>query len=327
MSVDRILDMNAVQVFLTVAEEGSMSGAARRLGVTQSAISQSVRQLEQLLGVRLVDRARRPMQLTPFGVALRHRGTRVLMEVANLKGQVLEAGSGVKPTLRLGLVDSFASLCGAALTKDLFERTAQLSVRSGLSPQLGAALHKRELDMIVASEPLEAYAGLERFRLFTEQYLIIMPPGERHGTITLDGLKQLGKRLPLVRYNGKSQVGIHIGTFLRRHGITASNHLELDNAATVAGMVAAGIGWAMTTPMCLMQNEKAATRVTTLRLERSAPERALFVIARQGEYDQFFKHVCGIASNIVQTEYLAGLRQIIPQLDMLVTPAEEEDVA
>lgn len=327
MPVDRILDMNAVQVFIIVAEEGSMSGAARRLGVTQSAVSQSVRQVEQLLGVRLIDRAHRPMQLTPFGQALRRRGGRVLAAVANLKSQVLEAGSGVKPTLRLGLVDSFAGICGASLTKDLFERTAQLSVRTGLSPQLGAALDKRELDMIVASEPLEDYAGLERYCLFTEQYLVIVPPGERRGSVTLEDMRQLSKQLPFVRYNAKSQVGMQIDAFLRRHGITASNNLELDNADTVAGMVAAGIGWAMTTPMCLMQNEKAAVRVKTLRLERAAPERALFVIARQGEYNQFLRHVCCVASNIVQMEFLAGLRQLTPQLTMLVTTKERDDGA
>lgn len=46
----RLIDMHAVQVFIAVAEEGSMSGAANRMGISQSGVSQLVRQLEDELG-------------------------------------------------------------------------------------------------------------------------------------------------------------------------------------------------------------------------------------------------------------------------------------
>lgn len=95
MSANRLIDMYAVQVFIAVAEEGSMSGAAARMGISQSGVSQMVRQLEDELGVVLVDRTTRPMALTAFGVALRNRGSVLSEELSHLKAQVIDAGRGV----------------------------------------------------------------------------------------------------------------------------------------------------------------------------------------------------------------------------------------
>ena len=119
MLPNKPIDMHAVQVFVAVAEEGSMSSAATKLGISQSGVSQIIRQLEEELGVVLVNRTTRPLALTPFGIALRNRGVVLSEEIANLKAQVVEAGRGIKPDLRIGLVDSFASTCGSVFTKNL----------------------------------------------------------------------------------------------------------------------------------------------------------------------------------------------------------------
>ena len=78
MSPNKPIDMHAVQVFVAVAEEGSMSAAAARMNISQSGVSQIIRQLEEELGVVLVNRTTRPLALTPFGIALRNRGAVVV---------------------------------------------------------------------------------------------------------------------------------------------------------------------------------------------------------------------------------------------------------
>ena len=125
MSANRLIDMYAVQVFIAVAEEGSMSGAAARMGISQSGVSQMVRQLEDELGVVLVDRTTRPMALTAFGVALRNRGSVLSEELSHLKAQVIDAGRGVNPDLRIGLVDSFAATCGSVFTRQLLGKVTK----------------------------------------------------------------------------------------------------------------------------------------------------------------------------------------------------------
>ena len=68
-----MIDLTALNVFVMGTECGSFTLAAKSMEKTQSAVSQTVRQLEDYLGVVLIDRASRPMTLTPPGSILRER--------------------------------------------------------------------------------------------------------------------------------------------------------------------------------------------------------------------------------------------------------------
>ncbi|AZG11933.1 DNA-binding transcriptional LysR family regulator [Cupriavidus metallidurans] len=319
MSFSKPIDMNAVQVFVAVAEEGSMSGAATRLGISQSGVSQMVRQLEDDLGVILVNRTRRPLSLTPFGIALKNRGAILTEEIANLKAQVVEAGRGINPDLRIGLVDSFAATCGSLLIKRLLGKTSQLSIRTGLSPQQGEALLRRDLDLVVTSDPLMDANEVVRYRLFSERYLVITPRDQRHPIKTLDDLRPLANALPIVRFNRNSQVGMQVDRYLRRIDLRMPNRLELDNADALTSMVAEGIGWALTSPMCLLQAVAYADRVSIHVVEGMGLERSLYLVARRDEYTTFFEDACTIAREVIETSLLPRLRDIGSGVDKLIT--------
>ncbi|WP_415750330.1 LysR family transcriptional regulator [Burkholderia sp. BCC1985] len=221
MSSNKPIDMYAVQVFVAVAEEGSMSGAAARMGISQSGVSQIVRQLEDELGVVLVNRMTRPLALTPFGIALRNRGAVLSEEIANLKAQVVEAGRGIKPDLRIGLVDSFAATCGSAFTKRLLGKISQLSIRTRLGPQQREALLRHDLDLIVTSDALIDANDVVRFRLLSEKYLVVTPRDFRQPIRTVEDIRALANALPIVRFNRNSQVGMQIERYLRRIEVRA----------------------------------------------------------------------------------------------------------
>lgn len=318
MRSEKILDMQAVQVFMIVAEERSMSAAAKQCGISQSAVSQCVRQLEETLGVDLLDRRRRPLSLTAFGLALLQHGRQILSDIAILKTRVLEAGHGVKPSLRLGLVDSFASTCGPSFIKAIVAETAQLSIRTGLTPGLSEALANRQVDMVVSSDPLLERADIERFCLFEEMYCVIAPPGYATGPMSREDIRSLAARLPIVRYNPGSQVGIQIDRFLGRHGIKASTHVEMDNADAVTAMVAAGIGWALTTPTCLLQGAGAAGRVSVHRVTGLPLSRSLFLMARREEFSRLLRHALRCGRNIVATELMESCAALHSELARLI---------
>ncbi|CAH2807079.1 MAG: Transcriptional regulator, LysR family [uncultured Paraburkholderia sp.] len=295
MLSNKPIDMHAVQVFVAVAEEGSMSAAATRMGISQSGVSQIIRQLEDELGVVPVNRTTRPMALTPFGIALRNRGTVLSEEIANLKAQVVEAGRGIKTDLRIGLVDSFASTCGSVFTKKLLGKVSQLSIRTGLSPQQGEALLRRDLDLIVTSDPLTDANDVVRYRLFSERYCVTRPKNLRTPVRTIDDMKMLINSLPIVRFNRTSQVvEMQIERYLRRIEIRAPARLELDNADALTSMVTEGIGWAIISPMCLLQGVSHAgnvavhvvetlgldTRPRAVAVPRGAPRRIQRVLRR-----------------------------------------------
>nr|WP_279635775.1 LysR family transcriptional regulator [Paraburkholderia silvatlantica] len=314
--------MHAVQVFVAVAEEGSMSAAAMRLGISQSGVSQIIRQLEDELGVVLVNRTTRPLVLTPFGIALRNRGTVLAEEIANLKAQVVEAGQGIKPDLRIGLVDSFASTCGSVFTRHLLSKVTQLSIRTGLSPQQGEALLRRDLDLIVTSDPLMDANDVVRYRLFSERYFLITPKGLNIAVKNIEDLRALTNLLPIVRFNRSSQVGMQIERYLRRIEVRFPNRLELDNADALTSMVAEGIGWAITSPMCLLQGIHHAGDVKTHVVDKLGLERSLYLVARRDEYNAFFEDACETAREVIETSFLPRLNALGGDIDKLITIGE-----
>ena len=322
MSPNKPIDMHAVQVFVAVAEEGSMSGAAVRMGISQSGVSQIVRQLEEELGVVLVNRTTRPLTLTPFGIALRNRGALLNEEIANLKAQVVEAGQGIKPDLRIGLVDSFASTCGSLFTKRLLEKVSRLSIRTGLSPQQGEALLRRDLDLIVTSDALMDANDVMRYRLLSERYLVVTPKAIHKPVRTVEDVRVLANSLPIVRFNRNSQVGMQVERYLRRIELRMPIRLELDNADALTSMVAEGIGWAVTSPMCLLQGAAYASDVATHVVHNLGLERSLYLVARRDEYNAFFEDACETAREVIETSFLPRLKALGSGIEGLIVVGE-----
>lgn len=316
--------MAALRVFLAVAKEGSMLGAARVLETSQSAVSQTVRLLEEQFGVPLVNRTNRPLSLTPFGFALRNRADSILENISSLKAQVLDAGQGIQPELRIGLVDSFASTCGAAFVEALLDKSTQLTVRTGLSPAHGERLMRREIDLAVCSDAMLDVDHVERRRLFTEKYLVISPRNIQINVENPDDIRNLSKMVPMVRFYRSSQTGQQIERFLRAVEIRVPNWLEVDSAETLTKLVASGVGWAITTPMCLLQGASAAKN---MRLHFKMPlgiSRSLYLIARHDEYSTYFENACAAAASVTRTVFMPGISSIHIGLKQLVT-LEETD--
>ena len=110
------LDLNLVGVFLAVAEAKSFRGAAERLGVTRSAVSQAIRRMEDRMGVALVQRTTRSVSLTEAGVQLHQRVAPAIAEVELALDTAQDRDA--KPTGQLRLaVSSIAErfICGPLL--------------------------------------------------------------------------------------------------------------------------------------------------------------------------------------------------------------------
>ncbi|GLV49067.1 transcriptional regulator [Thermus sp. LT1-2-5] len=84
------MNLRRLRLFLVLAEEGNFHRAAERAYLSQPALSQQIKALEQELGVRLLDR--KPFRLTPAGEVLKEEGSRLLQEVEALKERVRRAG-------------------------------------------------------------------------------------------------------------------------------------------------------------------------------------------------------------------------------------------
>jgi len=98
------MDLRHLRYFQAVAEELSFSRAARRLRVAQPALSRAIRELEDELGVVLLERRRRVSHLTPAGAVLQEESARLLQRLDETIRRVRRTASGEEGELRLGYI-------------------------------------------------------------------------------------------------------------------------------------------------------------------------------------------------------------------------------
>lgn len=308
----KFIDLNALQVFVAVTEERSISAAAERVGLSQSAVSQGIRQLEEHLGTILLDRSRRPLHLTAAGLILLNRARALLSESAQIRSEVQEASRGIAPEVTIGLVDSFAATCGPTFIKRMLESTVRLAVRTGLTPYHGERLFAREVDIVVTSDTFEGLERIAHRPIYSERFIVLTARGSSTSHIDHENLRRLAQSTPLIRFNSKSHLGSQVETQLRRSGIRARSRLEVDTADTMVAMVAAGLGWALTTPTCLVQGLEHAGSVRVRLLTGMHGGRSLYLVHREGEHERLFATCYAAAVGSVEDTLLPAFKRIAP---------------
>jgi DNA-binding transcriptional LysR family regulator len=316
-----LLDLPALRAFLAVSASGSMTLAARRLGLTQSAVSQAVRQLEEMLGTVLLDRSQRPLTPTPAGRLLQRHAAPIVDEAQALATIVRQAGSRKVPELRLGIVDSFAATVGPGLIRRLLDATTRLSFRSGLTHDQVQGLLSRQLDMIITGDAMDDVDGFDRALLMTEPFVLVTPPQWSAAEAGGD-LKQLAARYPLIRFSARSQIGAQIERHLRRLGVRAPQVLEVDASDALVAMVAAGLGWAIATPLCLLQAHAGVTGVRVRAFPETRFTRQLYLIVHSGEFGDLPQEIATHACDILRKECLSELKRFVPREASPITIGE-----
>ena len=299
---DPMIDPQGLVMFLAVAETGSMTLAARRLGLTQSAVSQAMARLESSLGMALLNRACRPLGVTPAGTALLEGGQEYLAAGNRLSDTVRRAAETEAPAMRLGLVDSFAATVGPALIRQLRRHAERISVWSGITPNLMSDLAERRLDMIISTET-RALSGMRCRPIVTEPFVLIVP-AQLAGGAAKPRLSDLANNHPLVRYSIRSHIGVQAEAILTARGIDAPRSLEFDGSDAVLPMVAAGLGWAITTPLCLVHGRGFAKHLAILPLDGEGQDgaaRTLHLIGKPADplFDLTADHACAISDEMI----------------------------
>jgi DNA-binding transcriptional LysR family regulator len=174
------MELRNVDYFLTVASQGSIRGAARKLGLTQPALTKAVRRLEDEAGVPLFERQARGVTLTAYGDAfLRHaRALKASMTEASSEIEALKRGTA--GVVRIGAGPSWLMrIVPDAVRRFLAERPrAQVEISGGLDDALKISLRDGSLDLVLAAIPdagLEP--DLERESLLVDDYRVIADVG------------------------------------------------------------------------------------------------------------------------------------------------------
>jgi DNA-binding transcriptional LysR family regulator len=298
-------DAKVLAIFVAVVETRSMSGAARRLGMTQSAISQAVKLLERDLDVVLIDRGIRPLQSTVMGNEVYKSATRWLSEMTALRNLLRVSSAKQLSLLRLGMVDSFATTVGPSLIQEISPCAVKLCVTSGVSPALWEGIKQRELDLVITTAPPEPLPGIVQLPLLKEAYLLALPRNIDQYPVELQALSE---SLPFIRYSGRTPSGKEVESYLNLLRLRPEPGLEFDTADGVLSMVAANLGWTITTPLFLLQARAALHRIRCVEMPGPQVERRLVLMTRTGEQDRLAEKIAQISRTILQRQCFEEIR-------------------
>jgi len=287
-------DLRALEIFLSVCDTGAMAAAARLLDMTQPAVSQSIADLEARNGVLLFDRTVRPLGLTPAGWLLRQRASALLAEALQIGPMLRETRKGRLPLVRIGLVDSLARSLTSELAAFLMNCAEQNAILSGLTASHASALIARQLDMILGVDELVDIDGLERWPLLGEPYVILWQK-KLASAFPEPQLTELATAAPLIRFSARSKTGNEIDAHLRRLRLDIPRRLEFDTPYGVAAAVASGLGWAITTMLCVIEAGVPLDELAIAPLPGPRLRRHLTLVARQTELGPLPRQVATLA--------------------------------
>jgi len=279
-------DLKTMRVVATLAQSGSMTITARQLGMTQPAISHTIKTLEDQYNTELFDRRLRPIRPTATGALLAERARYLLAEAEETDRLIRFADRSTVPQINVGFVDSFSVTVGPKLIDALQDQAQQISMWAGISPGLESDLMQRNLDVIVTPSPMSDIADLENTRLYQEPYILIVPKRKVQKSHTVS-LQDLASTRPLVRYSLRSRIGAQIDQHLRWLRIEASSRLEFDGSEGVVSMVAEGLGWAITTPLCLIHARAFLNQIDSLPMPDPGFSRSLYLVKHKDEFAGF----------------------------------------
>lgn len=224
--------------FLVVLESGSMSEAARRLGLTAAAIAQQMHVLERDLGVPLLRRSGRTVSPTEGGHRLAERARVLLADLATMHS-VVSDGEGALD-LTVGATNTMLNGPLPLVLETLVQAhpAARIVVRTGLTAELYDEVLRGTLHAAMCLHPAFTLPKTLHWLPLREERLVVLAPQawahrEPHELLRNEALVRYDRRL------GGGQAAEH---YLRRVGIVPRERFEISSLAAIAMLVGRAVG-------------------------------------------------------------------------------------
>ena len=173
MTFAKLPDLNAIQIFLTLAQTGSMQKTAEQYGLSASAVSQSIASLEKQFGVELFDHKTRPLQLSLGGRQLMQEAEKILKDAWHLTNAI-KSTAPENLHLRLGFSESVSHSLAPLICGALLSRVKTFSAFTAMTQTLKEQVEKRQLDILISPESFDNEQSFSREALLSEQYLSLI---------------------------------------------------------------------------------------------------------------------------------------------------------
>ena len=227
-----------LKTFVCVARRGTFAAAGREVGLTQSAVSAQIKNLEDTLGVALFDRTGRAANLNAAG----QRAVALADEILQLFGRMgsPDSANDFRGALRIGAISTAQTgiLPQALVLLRSKAPYIEASLVPGVSLNLLSQVDAGELDLaIMIKPPFSLPKELHAEVIAKEPFVLIMPANTQG-----DDPRQILSDNPFIRYDQRSFGGRRVTQFLRERKLEVQQTLELDELDAIVKMVRAGLG-------------------------------------------------------------------------------------
>jgi molybdate transport repressor ModE-like protein len=269
--------LRQLRTFLAVVESGGISSAARRLGLTQPAASQQLRELERVLRARLLERAGGKAHPTAAGEALLEPARRAQAAIDDAVAVVEAHRSGETGRVRLG---TGATACIYLLPKVLAAAKRRMPgleivIATGNSTDVVRRVEVGELDIALVTLPVASGRVLSVTRLVADPLLALFPRAMAPNVAYVSALQMMA--LPLILYDAAGSTRGIVDGWFRHAGMTASPVMQLDSIEAIKVLVAGGHGASIMPRLALSVMPSG----TVTRQLRPAVARQLGVVVRR----------------------------------------------
>jgi DNA-binding transcriptional LysR family regulator len=238
-----------LRYFIAVAERLHFGRAAAALHISQPPLSRAIRALEAQLGVTLLARSRRRVELTPEGARFLEEARRIAGQLERAVSELRAIGSGERGRLRIGFVSlaDFGVLPGLLKTYKASQPGVTLALREMLSPDQAAALAAGELDFGLLLPPVAGAAELEHLVVQRERFVAALPLGHRlargRGKLAMSALA--GEAFVMVPREIAPGLYDTVAALAARAGFSLNVPQEAIQMQTVVSLVSSGLGAAI----------------------------------------------------------------------------------
>jgi len=231
------MDLEHLRTLIAIAEEGSLSAAARRRHLSQPAVSMQMKALEDGLGSRLIHRGTRGIRLTAAGEAFLVHARRALQTLDAGRAEVAEVEGLARGSLRLGATDAATEILSDAFLR-LHARHPgiEVSVEIDATGALIRSLRQARLDLVLGTLPVNEADVVEE-ALARERLGLVAPK-----TARMTSQSDLLAREPFIAYPRGSTTRALIERAMAREGLVARPVMEIGRPAIMAQLVASGLG-------------------------------------------------------------------------------------
>lgn len=254
------IDFDGVQAFVRVAELGGFNKAARDLHVTQTALTRRIQKLEGYLGLRLLDRTTRRVELTPVGREFLPQARGIVQEMTAAVERLKDMSQRARGNLTLACIPSMSSHVLPRVIRRYAEEHPDNRIRliDGDSHEVRAAVLGGQAELGIGVQG-DKHPDLAETVLFADPLVFICRtphPLERRRAVTWADMRDA----ELIGVSSFMATRVFMDYQLAKRGIRLHGNYEVQHHATAVNLVAAGVGSAILPSSTFKEGDRPGLR-------------------------------------------------------------------